>query len=367
MASKVPIYSPVDASTKSGSVEYLHSVQGFPIDANRLFPDASAGNVLIRRFNKGVLRWPSPWLDKVISFNAVTSPLLNTDGSFAVVVDGVHVDTITLGSNKLYPQRYYSSNLPIAAGGSVVEVWEPDGGRDEPGLNTDVDLPFHGGFVTGVWLPPGKSITRARANTCVVMIGDSVPSSTNVAPAVIKAAIGRLRLLAFSAGVMIVSLDGGSYTLAGDGLSPLQLSNLVQQVAATTGAANVYVYAQIGRNDYRYWFDGTRANHTPAEVATFMQTAMGLLPADYVKIVSTMMPTSFDAPFGIQPNSLQDYRDALAAITGTNLTIVDGLTSGIIPGVDLYDGVHELSTPGLGVDKNLAYIRAALASVGLTI
>jgi len=246
-------------------------------------------------------------------------------------------------------------------------VWEPDCSREFPQLNSATDGAVHTGYITGAWLTPGDVITRATTDTCIVTIGDSIPSSTNQAPAVFKGMVGQLRLIAQAQGWLVVSLDGGSFTLCGDGYSPAELAGLVQQAVAVTGATTAYVYFQIGRNDWKYWFSGATANNPSTVVLANLNAAIAALPAGYIKVVCvpiTQLPPLQTDPYGLQPEALAAYQNAIATVTlAPNTTVIDGRTFGIDPAVDLYDGVHELAQPlGVGVDKNLAGMRA---SVGL--
>ena len=344
-------------------------------DANRVWADAGGRpSVTIRRYNRGFVRWPFPWRSRQISFSVVTTPVAQSDAAFAVVVDGALAATVQPAgafpnAGTLYPVRCYVNDLPIdAVNGSRVEVWETDGGREEPGLNNAADIPIHCGYVTGAWLPPGQRITRVTAQKCVIILGDSIPSSTNQVPAVWHGMVGQLRLIAGSQDpeVVIVSLDGGSFTQCGDGFTPAQQASLVQLAVAATGASEVWVYRQIGRNDWKYWFDPARANQTSAQVLAAINASNAALPAFYQKVVCvpiTQLPPIQTDPYGIQPEALAAYQNAEATATGTNVVVIDGRTFGIDPAVDLYDGVHLLAAPlGLGVAKNLAGMRA---SVGL--
>ena len=124
------------------------------------------------------------------------------------------------------------------------------------------------------------------------------------------------------------------------------------------------MYVQIGRNDWKYWFDAGRACKTSTDVQNALQALVAALPSTYhiviCSIIPQLPPVQTD-PYGIQPESLADYRAKELLITGPNVTIVDASTFGIDPAVDLYDGVHELAVPlGLGVSKNLAGMRASV-------
>ena len=334
-------FTAVDATNKGGSVEMLNSAQSWINDTNRVW-----SGITIRRYNKGIVRWPSGWTSRVISFQAVNTPQVDANDPFAVVVDGALAASVTVAADSV-PHRY---NAVIPAATTSVEVWEPFQGRAAP-VNNDADGQIEAGFVTGVY---GTSITKPTATTCIVTVGDSILSGCNTNPAIFYGVVGQLRLLAHPLGRLVVSLDCGATTLCGDGYTGANLATLIQQAAASTGATTVYVLFQYGRNDYSYY--GATASHTPTNVQTALQACITALPAAYIKVVSTPIPQATETANG-GGFTLPNYRTAEAAVTGTNLTILAGTSYGIVAGTDLYDGVH-LNVGG--VAKNLAGVKTAL-------
>lgn len=348
-------------TAKSGALRFLHATQSYIVDANQVWLGQT-----VNRFNKSILRWPAPWRSKEISFNAQATPRTTsgTDGSISIMVDGALFTFVAPPADALN-RRYRITNLPIAAGGSIVEAWEPENARTSTGssLDTGADAPMEGGMITGIWLPPGMHVAPARATTGIITVGDSIISATNQAPENYLTVVGQLRLLAQAKDWLVGSLDYGSATLRGDGFTPAQLAANITSLAAQMGLSTVYVYFQIGRNDYNYCGLPGSINSNPTQVATFLQTVIAALPASYRVVVCTPITQStvHEAANSLG-FTLQQYRDAIAAVTGSNIVAhLDGTTFGIVPASDLYDGVHELAPPlGNGVPKNLAGMRAAV-------
>jgi len=339
----VESFTAIDATKKGGSVEMLNSAQSWINDANRVW-----GGVTVRRYNKAIVRWPANWTGSTISFQAINTPQADANDPFAVVVDGVLQASVTAPADTTWHR--YDVNITPAPGGSTVEVWEPFLGRNAP-LNNDADSKIEAGYVTGVW---GTPITAPTSSTCIVTVGDSILAACDTNPAIYYGVVGQLRLLARPLGRLVVSLDYGSGTLCGDGYTGANLATLIQQAAATTGATTVYVLFQIGRNDYSYY--GSTATHTPAQVGTLLQACVTALPAGYLKVISTPIPQTVETANG-GGFTLGNYRTQEAAVTGTNVTILDGTSYGIITGTDLYDGVHLKVS---GVTKNVNGVKAAL-------
>lgn len=319
----------VDATLKGGAVEMLNSAQSWIVDANRVWT-----NQTIRRYNKAFVRWPAGWTSKSISFNAICTMLTNSDGKFAVVVDGALAATVTVAGD-LTNRRYDVTNLPVSGSGSTVEVWEPFEGRNT--LNNGADAPIEGGYVTGVWLPPGMSLTKPTATTGIVIMGDSIMGATNTSPECWGSVAGVVRKNAHALGRLVATLDYGSATMCGDGYTGANIATLIQQAVTAMGATTVYVLFAIGGNDWNYY--GGTLTTSPTTYGTALQAAVTALPAAYNKVILTTTSRAAEGANG-GGFTLPNYRTQAAGVTGTNVTIVDGAGLGINTGTDLYDGTH---------------------------
>lgn len=347
----VPTSVVTDATNKGGTVELLHSAQSWITDSNAVWSSAT-----IRRYPKAIVRWPAAWTSKVISFDAQCTTLTNSDGKFSVVVDGALAATVT-GTGDTFVHHYDVANLAVSGSGSTVEVWEPFAGR-VGSLNNGSDGPIEACYVTAVWLPPGQaaSFAQPRSTTAIVTVGDSIlADNAGQSPELWGSELGIIRKDAEAKGWLVVSLDYGSCTLRGDGPTPANLATLIQSAAASTGATTVYVYFQIGRNDYAY--NGTGLSSTPTQVGNDLQTTVTALPAGWNKVVMTPLPNTTESA-NAGGFTVGNYRTSEAAVTGTNVTIISGTSCGIVPATDTADGVHLNS---LGSPKAAACAEPALS------
>lgn len=318
----------IDATNKPCAVRLLNSTYPWINDANAVW-----SGVTVPRWNKSYVQWPANWTRTAVVFEAQCTPVTNSDMKFAVEVDGL-IQAVIAGRGTTVG-RYYVDGLKIAPGGSTVRVWEPWTGRTS-GLASGVDAPVEGGIITAVYLPAGVSLpAKPTSTTAYVLVGDSIiHDCADREPETWNSLGGLIRRNAFSLGRLVVSLDYGSCTLATDGPTAAQLATLIQDAAATTGATTVYVFFQIGSNDWAY------SGSTASNVGTFLQNVVNALPSAYKNVISTPIPRVNETNANSQGNTLAQYRTAEAAVTGTNVTILDGTSYGFTSAA-LPDGVHE--------------------------
>lgn len=378
-ATQAPI--PVDATTKAGVVKLNHATYSWVVDAN----DSWSGATIVRN-NHGVTRWPAKWTSTSIKFDAVCTTIqVGNSSDFAVVVDGAVQQTITLATNTFATQTTTVTGLTIAGGGSTVEVWENDGNRQTP-QNTGVDGPWQQCYVTAIYLTPLSSalasstislanstvagsvyvegkLAKPTASTVIVTIGDSIIGTTQTGvvtpPAECwQAVTGVLRKDAEAKGWLLVSIDQGSSTLGGEGRTAAQEATLIQDAANSAGSpTTVYVYIQIGWNDKRY-YSLNGFSFTPTQFGTYLTTLTGALPGSYHIILATQTPGSAgNEAANTGGFTMTNYRTAGAAVTGSNITNLDGTSWGIVVGTDEYDGLHLLPS---GIAKVITAIEPSM-------
>lgn len=324
----------LSGALKIGSVEQQHSVQSWIADSNSVWPT----NLRVRRYNRGAVRWPANWTSTSIQFDAVTTPLTFSDGQFAIVVDGVIQQTVTLTTSAAV-QSVVVTGLTLAVGGSTVEVWEPWGANPST-QNTGADIQVDGGFVYAVWLPPGMAVQTSAVSTAIINIGDSIsgyilPQTANH-PTCYYGAGGQLRALSQAKGWGFASLDYGGANLLGDGLTAANYITWVNEMVAAMGnPATVKLLYLPCRNDWAN-YGGAGVSSTPTQCQTFLQAMVTGMPS-FQHIICTNIPQLSEAPNG-GGFTLGSYRTAEAGVTGA--TILDGTSFGINTGADLGDGVH---------------------------
>ena len=352
------VYNGLDATNKAGAVEMDHAAFSWINDANSVWSGTPAAT--IRRFNKAAIRWPAGWSSHELSLNVQCTTLSASDGKLAVVVDGTLATTIT-ATGKDRQIQHFDITIPTLPA-SYVEIWEPFSGRNI--LNDGLDEPIETCYVTGVFLPSGQAITKPTATKALITMGDSIVAAcigtcTNSIEAY-DGLLGHLRAAANAKGWSTTSLDYGSGTLRGDGLTPANWVTLIEAAQANAGVsnANTILYVQIGRNDWAYYaIDGGALSSTPMQVGSDLQTIVSSLPAAYTIVITSPWPNTSEAgnPGGF---TLGDYRTTEEAVTGSNVTIVHGGTAcSINPATMTGDGVHFNS---LGVTTALPCVETPL-------
>jgi hypothetical protein len=338
-----------DATNKGCSVEMLHSSQSWIADSNAVW----SGNG-VRRYARGIVRWPLLWTGTKIQFDAVCTPLAFSDGQFAVMVDGALVATVTVPGDSI-PRNYVVSITP-AGGGSTVEVWEPQNGKPST-QNTGADGPVEGGNVTAVYLPTGQTLTRPTATTAIIGIGDSIlgfrlPIASN-APISYWGPTGQLRALAHANGWLWGSLDYGGACMLGDGLTAANFVTWIGQMVTAMGSPTTVKLLYLPfHNDYAD--NGSSVSTTPSQGTTWLQAIINAFPS-YQHVAITPLPAASSG--AVNGFTLAQWRTATAAVTGA--TILDSTTFGINTATDLSDGTH-LNTAGV-----VKFVAAVRASVGL--
>lgn len=336
-------------ANKGAAVELIHSAQSWIVDTNAVW----SGNG-VRRYNRGIVRWPAGWTSTSIQFTATNTPLVFPDGAFAIVVDGVIAAVVTPPANSV-PTTFYVTGLPVSPSGSVVEVWEPQNGKPST-QNTGADGPVEGGIVNGVYLPPGQVLTAPAYSTAIINIGDSIsgyylPAEAGK-PICYYGASGELRALAAAKGWGWAALDYGGACLLGDGLSSANFITWIGQMVTALGnpAAVKLLYLPF-HNDYAD--NGSSVSTTPTQGAALLQAIVNAFPS-YQHIIVT--PTPCTSEGAVNTFTLPNWRTACGTVTGA--TILDSTTFGLIPASDTSDGVHFTRTGG--VPKYVAGVRGAL-------
>lgn len=349
----------VDATNKACSVEMLHAAQPWIVDANRVW-----GSNVVRRFNRGFVRWPAGWTNPTIQFEAIVNSN-QTGGLFAVVVDGVVQQVVTVAADAAI-HTVTVTGLSLAPGGSTVDVWEAWNGRLGSGsslLNTGADAPIAAGYLTAVWLPLGLAPVKPTCTTGIVTVTDSIfgcaftgGTSDPLTLAAYGSAAAQIQLLAQAKGWLLTNLCSGGATLLGDGLTNANYVTLIQQAVAAMGSpANVTVYFQIGYNDYgQYGAQGISS--TPTQIATALSAIAGLL-SPYRVVICTPTPSGTETANG-GGFTLGNYRTPMLAVTGSNVTTLDGTSFGINPASDENGGGPHMNSSGAG--KLAAGVRGAL-------
>jgi len=341
---------PVDATVRAGVVELTHAVQPWISDSNAEW----SGNY-VRRYNRGVTRWPASWTQTSIQFDAQCTTVTFSDRQFAVVVDGSAVATVTVPGDTIV--RTYTVSISPSPSGSTVEVWDPWHGK--PGAqNQGADGPVEACYVVAARLPFGTTMPHPTATTAIIAMGDSivgarVPIAAN-APQVTHGVAGQLRFLAEAKGWLFGDLDYGGATFGGDGMTAANYVTWIQETVAALGSpTTVIVWIQVGHNDYADY--GGTVSTSPSALATIISTIASSLPS-YSFVISTPPPATSSGANG-GGFTLASYGTAQMAITGSNIiSKVDTSTCGISTSTDLGDGVHFNDS---GVAKDLACLRGS--------
>ena len=345
------VYVGLNATNKAGAIAETNAAFPWINDANAIW-----SGVTIPRYNKAAIRWPAGWASHLLSVNVQCTTLTNSDGKLAVVVDGVLATTINAtGHDRLL--QHFDVLIP-ALPTSYLEIWEPFSGRNI--LNNGADAPIETCYVIGAFLPFGQAIAKPAATRALVTVGDSIVSAcvgtcTNSIEAY-DGLLGHLRAAADARGWATVSLDYGSGTLRGDGLTPANWVTLIEAAVASTGAPAATVYFQIGRNDWNYYGMST-VSSTPTQVGADLQTIVSALPASYTIVITSPWPNTSEVANG-GGFTLGSYRAPEESVTGTNVTIVRGGTAcSFVSSTMTGDGVHFNS---LGVTTVLPCVETPL-------
>lgn len=283
---------------------------------------------------------------------AVCTPQVSGDGQFAVFVDGAFVTSFAV-SQDATSRDVAIHGLPVdPVEGSTVEIWEAWICEKLGNQNSGDDQPYEAAYVTGVYVPPGATVTKPTTDKVVVVVGDSIigyrlPSVAGQ-PQCLYGIGGQLRELALPLGAMVVPLDYGGATLCGDGLTAADYVQYIVEAVASVGTpSDVTVLFQPCLNDYyRY---GTVLESTPTDCQNFLQSIVDGLDPSWTKVIVTPIPQGDESanPGGY---TLPNYRTAIALVTGA--TIVPGTSMGLsIPGDYAVDEIHLVDA---GVAKEVA-------------
>lgn len=350
----------LDATSKTGVVEMLNSSQSWIVDANR---NNGIGSAMVRRFNRGTIRWPNPWPFDSISFEVQSTANANSDMRCPVFQNGVQIGVVTATT----AQARAGVTFPVTRNGGLIEVWEAWDTKDGA-QNQNADGSKASTYVTAAQMPPGYAIQAATCTDAVVVVGESivgavVPGAAGFGLNEVFGVSGQLRLLAQAQGKLLVSLDYGGATLMGDGMTAAQFGAWIIQGIQSVGATRAVVHFNIGRND---WVNnGSSLSTTPTQGAAFMQAVMQTVTATYGKnvrfVVATQIPQGVET--AVNGFTLPNWRTAWLTLTpppaSGGLTLVDSVaTMNIITGVDLaVDLVHLGPT---GVTKYTNVIRVPI-------
>jgi hypothetical protein len=336
----------LNATNKTGAIEYLNAVQGWPVDTNRL----NGSGPMIRRYNRATVRWPNPWPFDSITFEIQNPVNTFSDMRYPIFQNGVQIAVQAGVGDGIRRTVTY----PVTANGGQIDVWEPWSGRT--GIPNDgTDKPIEGGYLTAAWLPPGYSITAGKCTEAVIVVGESIigcviPNSATFGNNEVFGVAGQIRLGAQAQGKLCVTLDYGGGTLMGDGISTAQYVALILQAIASVGAQRAVVHFNIGRNDWNA--NGSTVSTTPTQGAAVMQAIMNSLTASMGAnirfVVATQIPQTSEV--AVNGFTLPQWRTAWLTLTTPSgsggLQLVDSTAMGIIvgsgagPAVDLGDGVH---------------------------
>lgn len=350
----------LDATTKTGSVELLNGVQGFPVDANR---NNGIGSAMVRRFNRATVRWPNPWPFPSIAFEVQTTANANADMRIPVFQGGVQIGVVTPAT----AQARQSYTFPVTptsvfSAAGQIDAWEGWNTKDGS-QNQGADGSVASSYITAAYMPPGYAIQAGGVAVGVevpIVCGESIvgavlPFSATFGNNEVFGVAGQLRLAAQAMGKLLVSLDYGGATLRGDGISPAQFAAWIIQGIQSVKATRAVVHFNITRNDWVNW--GSTVQSSPTQCATDLQTIMNTVTASALAlgilvrfVVATPIPQTVETANG-GGFTLGAYRTALQTlVTPPNasapLQIIDSTTMGIIvgsgagPAVDLGDNVH---------------------------
>lgn len=335
----------LDATTKTGCVELLNSVQPWIVDANR---NNGIGNAMVRRFNRATVQWPRPWPFDFIELEAQTTANANSDMRVPIFQGGVQIAVLT-ATSAMARQSY---TVPVTPNGGLIEAWEAWDTKDGA-QNQNADGSKASTYITAAWMPPGYSIQAAKVAAGVEavvicgesIIGASVPGQATFGLNEVFGVSGQLRLLAQAQGKLLVSLDYGGATLMGDGMTAAQFGAWVIQGIQSVGATRAVVHFNIGRNDWSN--NGSSLSTTPTQGAAFLQTVMSIVTTAYGAnvrfVVATQIPQVTES--AINGFTLPQWRAAWLTLTMPpgcgGLHLMDSTAAGIITGADLaVDGVH---------------------------
>lgn len=340
-------------TNKSCSIRLSNANQSWIADANAVWT-----NNRIPRYTLGFVRLPTPWTQAWVTFEAICTSAAFGNLTVSINVDGVQQTTQVLTGDA----RTHTYTVPLtvkADGTSVVELWEMWSGNNGT-QNSGTDKPQDGGWITGVNIPVGQTVSRAVANGVgVVICGDSVIASVGTTTAATIGYYGSIaaevQRRAQAKGWLMTLLAYGGSCFCGDGLTAANWATWIQQAVVAMGSPpTVKVLFNPFRNDYAD--GGTGVNTTPTQAQAFLTNVLQLLPA-YQKIVVTMFNQTGEG--AVSGFTAPQWRTATAAaataVPGT--VLVDGTTNGVGAGGRMPDGIHFVAA---GVAQALPYVTGPL-------
>jgi hypothetical protein len=282
------------------------------------------------------------------------------DGFLSVVYNSALFATITV---PLDASQYRFDVPGFPVGPKTIEIWEDFQERPSP-LNTGVDGPLPGTYVTAVVVPPGTTVAPATCTTGAIVSTESQSWAIPNTPSAWNGPFGQLRALGHANGWLVAS-DGYS-TFSGDGRTPAQAAQCWADMFTAMGSPATRKIIYWNRPN-----DGAYANLsgfavTPtqgaANIAATFDAYVGLAGANGLTVdlvTPPLMGTGQQGPYN--GFTISDWATAIATVaTGRSyIRLRDGLTvwnSNL--GTDYHEaGPNQVHWNQSGSDKAFAVAR----------